>query len=397
MAVFLAAGAGAGPAEARESGEAAVLQQIFGGTPKKSLFTERFLSAVPLGQLETIVSQVKSQTGEFVRVAGESSPYTLVMSKGTVSVAVSLDTGGKVQGLRILEIMPASGSLEETLGSLDELPGSVSYLIRKNGETIAARNPDTALAVGSTFKLAVLRALRDRIENGGLSWDHTVSLKKEWRSLPTGILQDWPSGSSVTLQTLATLMISVSDNTAADALIDILGRKTIESFAPDSRPLLSTREFFLLKKPENKALRQRYLEAKEEERRRILSRVEGELPPAELFTGDPVAPEIEWFFTVRRLCDLIEELRPLPLTGVNGGPVRTEQWAESAYKGGSEPGVMNMSLSVKDRGGTVYTLSVTQNRDGAALDETSFVTLVQSVLRSLRRERDGSEEEPQQD
>jgi hypothetical protein len=110
-----------------------------------------------------------------------------------------------------------------------------------------------------------------------------------------------------------------------------------------------------------------------------------------------VAPEIEWFFTVRRLCDLIEELRPLPLTGVNGGPVRTEQWAESAYKGGSEPGVMNMSLSVKDRGGTVYTLSVTQNRDGAALDETSFVTLVQSVLRSLRRERDGSEEEPQQD
>jgi beta-lactamase class A len=120
--------------------------------------------------------------------------------------------------------MPASGSLEETLGSLDELPGSVSYLIRKNGETIAARNPDTALAVGSTFKLAVLRALRDRIENGGLSWDHTVSLKKEWRSLPTGILQDWPSGSSVTLQTLATLMISVSDNTAADALIDILAQ-----------------------------------------------------------------------------------------------------------------------------------------------------------------------------
>ena len=39
--------------------------------------------------------------------------------------------------------------------------------------------------------------------------------------------QDWPKGAPVTLHTLATLMISISDNTATDQLIAIVGRDAI--------------------------------------------------------------------------------------------------------------------------------------------------------------------------
>src|SRR5690606_39753601 len=45
-------------------------------------------------------------------------------------------------------------------------------------------------------------------------------------SLPTGILQEWPVGTPMTIQSLATLMISISDNTATDVLLRVAGRDT---------------------------------------------------------------------------------------------------------------------------------------------------------------------------
>jgi beta-lactamase class A len=376
-------GAGADPASPAPEDASVRLQQIFGGSPTEQLFTDQFLAAVSLSRLQTIVSQVKSQVGDFVRVTGSSSPYTLVMAKGTVSVAISLDTAGKVQGLRILAINPASGSLQETLESFDELPGTVSYLITRDGETVAARSPGQPLAVGSSFKLAVLRALRDEIEKGRLAWNQVVELQERWRSLPSGILQDWPAGSSITLETLATLMISLSDNTASDALIDIVGREKVEAYAPDSRPLLTTREFFLLKKPENRNTRERYLAADAGERRQILAELEGELPSPDLFSGEPVAPRIEWFMSTEQLTRLIRELSDIPLLSVNSGPAQPGNWRRVAYKGGSEPGIINMTLYLESAEGTAYTVSVTWNRTEAAIDESRFVTLVQGLLGSL--------------
>lgn len=47
------------------------------------------------------------------------------------------------------------------------------------------------------------------------------------KSLPGGILQNWPKGAPLTLHTLAGLMISQSDNTAADTLLEILGRDVV--------------------------------------------------------------------------------------------------------------------------------------------------------------------------
>ena len=42
-------------------------------------------------------------------------------------------------------------------------------------------------------------------------------------------MQDWPPGAAVTVETLATLMISVSDNTATDTLIRLVGRERVEA------------------------------------------------------------------------------------------------------------------------------------------------------------------------
>ena len=69
------------------------------------------------------------------------------------------------------------------------------------------------MAIGSTFKLYVLSALSHAIARGEHRWDEVVTLNQ--RSFPSGQMQDWPRSTPVTLQTLATMMIAISDNTVA--------------------------------------------------------------------------------------------------------------------------------------------------------------------------------------
>ena len=103
--------------------------------------------------------------------------------------------------------------------------------------------------MGSAFKLAVLSTLQDQIQAGTHAWNDVVTLKPEWKSLPSGILQGWPDDAPLTLQTLATLMISQSDNTATDALIAVVGREAVEAKTEHNRPFLTTREAFLTQRP----------------------------------------------------------------------------------------------------------------------------------------------------
>ncbi|WP_373047449.1 serine hydrolase [Vulgatibacter sp.] len=76
---------------------------------------------------------------------------------------------------------------------------------------------------------AVVAELVRATEAGERRWDEVVRLAPEAYSLPSVLLQDWPAGAPVTLQTLATLMISRSDNTATDQLVHLLGRERIEA------------------------------------------------------------------------------------------------------------------------------------------------------------------------
>ncbi len=94
-------------------------------------------------------------------------------------------------------------------------------------------------AIGSAFKLYVLSTLSREIAARRRSWNDVVPLDQ--RSYPSGILQDWPQGTPMTLQTLATLMIAISDNTATDQLA------ATSHAAPElGQRFSTTREFFQL-------------------------------------------------------------------------------------------------------------------------------------------------------
>ncbi|KGQ21922.1 serine hydrolase [Thermus filiformis] len=362
----------------------AALERLFTVRPAQAeWFSASFLQQVPVALVDQVISTLEAQLGRYLGVRAEDNGFVVSFEKGEVPAVIALDSDGHITQLLFLTPRPRFAGLEQALAGFRELPGKVSLLVLRNGQELAGLNPDEPLAVGSSFKLAILNALWEAIKAGKHAWSEVVELRPQWKSLPTGILQDWPEGSPITLHTLAALMISLSDNTASDALLSVLGREQVERWSGQNRPLLSTREAFVLKNPANHGLLERYLRADEVARRRLLPELDQlPLPPPTLFTGGPVAPEVEWFFSTRELCRLIEGVADLPIMAINPGPVQPKSWQKLAYKGGSEPGVINLTAFLTSHQGHRYCVSATWN-DRTVLDEAHFISLYSGLLEIL--------------
>ena len=360
------------------------LERLFTDRPlQPGWFEENFLSAVPVAQLTTLLDDLTEQLGTYESIEGDSSPFAVRFSQGAATARIILDAQGRISTLFFSDYVP-DVSVDEAVAQIAALPGQTNVLVLKNGEEVAAHNADTPLGVGSAFKLAVLAALQDQVEAGAHAWDEVVELKPEWKSLPSGILQEWPDGAPLTLQTLATLMISVSDNTATDALIHIVGRERVEAKAERNRPFLTTQELFKLKDPRNSDLLERYLAGDEAAKREILTELADRPPPdVEAFTGEPVALEAEWFFTPAELCALLGEVQALPLMSVNPGLANPADWARVAFKGGSEAGVLNLTTWLTAGGSATYCVVVTQNDPNAPVNEEGFFALYRGLIGAL--------------
>ena len=362
----------------------AVLERLFTtATLEANWFDDRFLSQVSLAEVEQVLQGLQRSLGAYQRVEPQAGNYLVIFDRGTSVAQLYLTPTGQIGGLLFQAPQLAAISLEEVIAEFQALPGRASLLVLQGDTERAAYNPDDPLAVGSAFKLVVLNALQQQIEAGDHQWDEVVTLQPEWRSLPSGILQTWPSGASITLQSLATLMISLSDNTATDALIHLVGRDELEARSPRNQPFLTTREAFILKNPTNQALLNRYQAANPEQRRQLLAQSQtAPLPPPELFGGAPLALDVEWFLTARELCHAIAPVADLPLMQIEPGLADPADWSQIAFKGGSEPGVINFTTRLQAEDGQSYCVTATWNNpDG--IDQTQFATLYRSAIAAL--------------
>lgn len=230
----------------------------------------------------------------------------------------------------------------------------------------------------------MLRAYEDAIAEGRLARDQVITLAPKNRSLPSGVLQHFPEGTPVTLESVATLMIQQSDNTATDALIHLLGRQTLEAMSPRKTPFLTTAEAFKLKAKDAAALRASFVDGDEREKReRVDALADRPLPSSrELEPG--ATWSIEWFFSARELCDLARSLAQAPaLASASLSPVNTDGWQWLGYKGGSEFGVLNHTAAGRRVDGTSVCLSVTAN-DTEALPQDRITLLFASLFNALR-------------
>ena len=348
-------------------------------------FAPSFLTQIPVSQVEQIVTSLKATLGTYKEVQQSGKDYLIVFQRGSVPTKIVLDSGGRIAGLLFQDASLNVTNLNEAVEEFKALPGQVSLVVLESGSQRAALNADEPLAVGSAFKLAVLKALKVQIESGKRSWSDVVELQPKSKSLPSGILQNWPDGSPLTLHTLAALMISLSDNTATDSLILLLSREAVEAIAPRNRPFLTTREAFILKDSKNEERLRRYRTGDQAQRRAVLNEANSfPLPEVSDFVeANPRVLDVEWFFTVRELCSLIKGVAEPPLMSINPGLANPNDWERVAFKGGSEPGVLNFTTWLQAKNGRTYCVAATWN-NGACLDETWFRTLYSSVIEVLK-------------
>ncbi len=370
--------------------QAALVRVLTAPRPRADWFAPVFLVQVSVAQLQQGIAALKTQLGPYQTVtARPGGSYLVRFARGTVQAQIHLDGQGRIDGLLFTNIHFTYVSQGAALAGLKGLPGRVSVLVLANGAPRIAVDPAASLAVGSAFKLAVMAALTQRIAAHQLSWQQHITLHASDKSLPSGILQTKPVGSRYTIADVARDMISISDNTAANMLIRVVGRPAIDPLIPlRDRPILTTREAFVLKDPANRALRDRYLAAATPAARLDILQQADRLPLpvlkpfARLLAAGPVAPRIEWFFSARQLCGLMGRVSALPQMSVNPGVANPSEWAHVAYKGGSEPGVLNLTTLAQAHDGTTYCVSATWN-NGATLDEGRFEQLYSSLLHSF--------------
>lgn len=278
-----------------------------------------------------------------------------------------------------------AGAVTPTLSALRNLPGRTSLLVLQNGRQIAARNADLPLAVGSSFKMALLLTLKKQIQAGRYRWTDVVRMKPHWK-VPAGVLFDWADGTPVTLEALAGFMISVSDNTATDAVMDIVGRENAERYTGRNRPLLSTHDFYFFKDLRHRDWLDRYRRAGLAERRAIIAQVAK--MPLDLANyqepNGPYALDLEWYFTNRELCGIVAQIADLDIMGIATFSANRANWARVAFKGGSEPGVVSTTFWLTAKDGRTYCVSASWNDDRATVDNDFWKELMADLITRLR-------------
>jgi len=131
--------------------------------------------------------------------------------------------------------MPETGPLQETVRRLcDEFPGVAGVAARNlaTGEEIGV-NAGVSFPTASMIKMLILFELVRQCAKGQAQLWERVTLRREDKTLGSGLLLDIDEGANLTLRDLAVLMMAVSDNTATNMLIDRLGRHAINQACRD--------------------------------------------------------------------------------------------------------------------------------------------------------------------
>jgi len=363
----------------------AMLEALFGRRIYPARwFSDELRDTLPPAKLAMIVEGLVAQFGPLQAVRSSPNNHVVELERGFVRVMFAMDLSGRLTRLHFSTASPRFDSLDEAAAAFRKLPGDLSLLVRRDDRPVCAIEPERVMAVGSAFKLAIMSVLARQVASGRLAWTELVPLKPDWHSLPSGVLQDWPDGLPLSVETLACLMISISDNTATTALLELVGRDQVEAVAPGCCPFLSPREFFILKSMQAKEQRRRYLATDIAGKRQVLSELRGMELPHNSEVLSFASHEIEWRFSAYQLCNLLREVAVLPALHINPGLADRQDWRSVAFKGGSDTGVLSLNTWLERADGVTWCISAIWNND-RPINSESLYRLYMALIDLLRR------------
>ncbi len=350
----------------------------------EGIFDESFESQVPRDYLLYQITEVVKYYGNFTKAEVSSRPiinnvysFVVYLENAKISGAIDIKPFSKTVSIfwfgypefydeYLLEI-----NWSTIYSEFESLPGNKSLILARDNNLIYKYNENMSLQVASMFKLFVLEALVNKIKNdSNLSWSTKIPIQDKYKSLPSGILQDYPNGTLFTLKTLADYMINISDNTATDHLIHFLGRSYVENFLPAnySLPFLTTAESFKLRWLISDDDLNTYINMNSAEK---LNYLENNLSNLNVFDIDlnsvnythniQARKLMEWTFKSIDLYRIQNKTKSYNSTYLNPGLANPDDWDIVSYKGGSDIGVYSLGHSLLAKNGSWFICTIIVN------------------------------------
>ncbi|KZK90573.1 hypothetical protein PsAD46_02194 [Pseudovibrio sp. Ad46] len=368
----------------RNTSDMDLLFQVWNGNGDDlSMFSTGFLSLVGEQGLKRSLEDALAAYGAAQEISKETQKNAFLVKTTHFKIVVLLERerSGKIKGLFIKPALYQVENLDECLSLMQEITGTSSLLIRKDGVEFFSKNADQPLAIGPAYKLFVMQELVRRVKSGELKWNQKVRLEKDLESHPVSSLYAKMSGGLVTLQVVAQHMMAASDNSAADVVLNLIGTKPLET-REERTPFLTSRQFYQLKA--DRDLAEKYGQADVAKRRKILEKIEERSLPAIEDVADPYLSGVEWYASAEELCDVIGEIADDKAMQFNPGLAEKTDWQRIAFKAGSEIGVLNFTYDLKGLNGTHWQVAVTWNHEDI-LPEGKLLGLTNALLQELKK------------
>jgi beta-lactamase class A len=395
---------------------AAMAHLPLSGAQVRAHFDAAFLAQVSPAMLNQALQSLVSVKLLSIQVSEPSTLVALVSTGGPVpraQAALTVDSQGLISGLRLSPA--ATAPTPATWAGVDAAVRSVAPQVRllvadvSNGscQPVHSIDPAAAAPLGSAFKLYVLDALGTAVASGTVRWNQRLTVTAQLKSLPSGELQDEPDGTQISVQDTAAKMISISDNTAANMLISLVGRPAVETALTTTgmadpaldRPFLTTRELFILKLDQWPALANRYIAADEPGRRALLASTIDRAPlpavaAAQAWTTPRDINTLEWFASADDICRAYTALAALArqpglspigqVLSINDGGLQLDpaQWKTTWFKGGSEPGVLTLAYLATTRTGQSYVVTVLAENPSQPINEATAAPVLLSAIKA---------------
>jgi beta-lactamase class A len=394
---------------------AAMARLPLSGAQVRAHFDAAFWAQVSPAMLNRALQALVSLRVLAVRVSELSTVVADVAAGDTgarAQVLLTVDRRGLISWLRISPAV--AGPAPATWAGVDAAVQSAAPQVRLlvaditggSCQPVHALDPGTPAPLGAAVKLYVLDALGQAVAAGRVGWNQPLTVTARLKSLPAGELQDEPDGTAVPVLEAAAAMISLSDNTATDMLINLLGRAAVEAALTRTgmadpaldRPFLTTREIFTLKLDQWPALAERYLAADQAGRRALLASTVDRAPlPAVAAAAAWIAPRavtsLEYFASASDMCHVYASLAALagrpgqaPIGQVlslndDGLQLDPAQWRTTWFKGGSEPGVLTLAFMATTRTGHSYVVTVLAEDPSQPINQATAIPVILAAVK----------------
>jgi beta-lactamase class A len=163
--------------------------------------------------------------GTLLSVWDPASRLTASNSQQTVQASPSPSVGSLAQMTTAgSEIQPLKAAIQDLAAKTPQLSPGV-FLLDLNTNAYVDLNGGTSFAAASTIKLPVLIAFFQDVDQGKVRLDEMLTLSPSVIAKEAGDLQYQPVGTQINALETAVRMITISDNTATNMLIERLGGK----------------------------------------------------------------------------------------------------------------------------------------------------------------------------